>query len=105
MQRVIHDINDELIFTNHDGYIFHDSLGFESGSQEELKIIQEFVRSKAQQKQLRNRLHAIWFVFCVSTVVNSQGHGYFSGFAFRWIMIGHRWILDTLRQFARTTMV
>ena len=63
MQRGQHDINDELIFTNHDGYVFHDSRGFEAGSQDELKTIQEFVKSKSQQKRLRNRLHAIWFVF------------------------------------------
>jgi hypothetical protein len=63
MQRGYHDINDELIFTNHDGYIFHDSRGFEAGSEDELEIVQEFVKSKSRQNRLRDRLHAIWFVF------------------------------------------
>jgi hypothetical protein len=63
MQRGQHDINDELIFTNHDGYIFHDSRGFEAGSKDELATVQEFVKSKSQQKRLGDRLHAIWFVF------------------------------------------
>ena len=63
MQRGQHDINDELIFTNHDGYIFHDSHGFEAGSKDELEAVQEFVKRTSQQNQLRNRLHAIWFVF------------------------------------------
>ena len=63
MQRGEHDINDELIFTNHNGYIFHDSRGFEAGSEYELEKVQEFVKSKSQQKQLKDRLHAIWFVF------------------------------------------
>ena len=63
MQRGEHDIDDELTFTNHDGYIFHDSRGFESGSEDELEIVQRFITSKSRQKQLRNRLHAIWFVF------------------------------------------
>ena len=63
MQRGRHDINDELIFTNHDGYIFHDSRGFEAGGEDELKTVQDFVKRKSQQKRLRDRLHAIWFGF------------------------------------------
>jgi len=93
LQRGLHDINDELIFTNHDGYIFHDSRGFEAGGEGELKTVQEFVKRKSQKRRLKDRLHAIWFVqlfFHVSTVVNSQGHGPFTGIVFRWTMIGHR---------------
>ena len=60
LQRGTHNIDDELIFSNHDGYIFHDSRGFESGGEEELKIVQNFVRNKATEKRLRDRLHAIW---------------------------------------------
>jgi len=62
MQRGQHDINDELIFTNHDGYIFHDSRGFEAGGEDELKAVQEFVKRKSQENRLRDRLHVIWFV-------------------------------------------
>jgi hypothetical protein len=58
----MHNIEDELIFTNHTGYIFHDSRGFEAGSEDELKIVQEFVRSKSRKRRLKDRLHAIWFV-------------------------------------------
>jgi hypothetical protein len=58
----MHDIEDELIFTNHDGYIFHDSRGFEAGSEEELQIVQDFVRRKSRTDRLQDRLHAIWFV-------------------------------------------
>ena len=42
---------------------------------------------------------------CESTLVNPQGHGYFSGIAFRRTMIGHRSNRSISRQFARTTMV
>jgi hypothetical protein len=62
MQRGQHNITDELIFANHKGYIFHDSLGLESGSEKELRVIQDFVQKKAGARQLRDRLHAIWFV-------------------------------------------
>jgi hypothetical protein len=62
LQRGQHNIDDELIFTNHEGYIFHDSRGFESGSEDELKTVQEFVKRKSQAKRLKDRLHVIWFV-------------------------------------------
>jgi hypothetical protein len=62
VQRGLHDIDDELIFKNHTGYIFHDSRGFEAGGQDELKIVQDFVRRKSQEERLNDRLHAIWFV-------------------------------------------
>jgi hypothetical protein len=55
-----HDIEDELTFTNHTGYVFHDSCGFESGEEHELKTVQEFVRRKSQERRLNHRLHAIW---------------------------------------------
>jgi len=62
LQRGLHDINDELIFTKHDGYIFHDSRGFEAGSEDELKTVQEFVKRKSEERRLKDRLHAIWCV-------------------------------------------
>jgi hypothetical protein len=62
LQRGQHDITDELMFSNHKGYVFHDTRGFESGSTNELKIVQEFVRDRAGRKRLQDRLHAIWFV-------------------------------------------
>ena len=65
-QRGKHRIEDEIVFSNHDGYIFHDSRGFESGSKKELEIVQNFVRQKSGEKRLASRLHAIWFrVFIV----------------------------------------
>ena len=58
----MHNIEDELVFTNHEGYVFHDSCGFECGSQDELKTVQDFVRRKSRVNRLKDRLHAIWFV-------------------------------------------
>jgi hypothetical protein len=62
LQHGLHDIEDELVFPKHDGYIFHDSRGFEAGSEEELKIVQDFVHRKSRERRLKDRLHAIWFV-------------------------------------------
>ena len=50
------------MFTNHKGYVFHDSRGFEAGSEDELKTVQAFVTRKSQEKRLKDRLHAIWLV-------------------------------------------
>jgi len=62
MQRGEHDIENELTFTSHQGYVFHDSRGFERGDEKELKVVQEFVRRRSQGRTLADRLHAIWFV-------------------------------------------
>jgi hypothetical protein len=62
LQRGEHDIEHEIIFTNHQGYVFHDSRGFEAGAEDELKTVQGFVRRKSHERGLNNRLHAIWSV-------------------------------------------
>jgi hypothetical protein len=69
VQRGLHNIEHELVFTNHDGYVFHNSRGFEAGAEDELKIVQDFVRRKSQEKRLTNRLHAIW---CVPAYLHLQ---------------------------------
>jgi hypothetical protein len=61
-QRGEHTINDELVFSNHTGYVFHDSRGIECGSTEELETLREFIRHKCAEKRLQDKLHAIWFV-------------------------------------------
>ena len=60
IQRDEYNIEDEIVFSNHQGYIFHDSRGIEAGSTEELGIFQDFIRRKCGENQLRSRLHAIW---------------------------------------------
>ncbi|KAF8257652.1 hypothetical protein EI94DRAFT_1757371 [Lactarius quietus] len=61
IQRGEHEINDELVFSNHKGYVFHDSRGIEAGGIDELAILQDFIRRKSGEKLLRSRLHAIWY--------------------------------------------
>jgi hypothetical protein len=62
VQRGEHDIEHEIVFSKHEGYVFHNSRGFEGGSADELKTVQDFVRRRSQESRLRDRLHAIWFV-------------------------------------------
>ncbi|KAH9169801.1 hypothetical protein EDB89DRAFT_2072651 [Lactarius sanguifluus] len=74
MDRGEHWIDDELIFSNHKGYVFHDSRGIESGSTEELKIVQEFIRRKSEETRLQDRLHAIWFDSRVFAIMTTDSH-------------------------------
>jgi GTPase SAR1 family protein len=60
-QRGEHTIDDELVFSNHTGYVFHDSRGIECGSIEELETLRKFIRRKCGGKKLQDKLHAIWF--------------------------------------------
>jgi hypothetical protein len=60
-QRGEHEIEQELVFSSHDGYVFHDSRGFEGGDKRELEIVQDFVFRRSREGRLRDRLHAIWF--------------------------------------------
>ena len=66
-QRGEHEIEDELVFSNHTGYIFHDSCGIESGGKKELEILRKFIQCKTSERRLQLRLHVIWFgPFCVN---------------------------------------
>ena len=60
IQRGYHNIEDELIFRNNPGFIFHDSRGFETGSVKELNLMNDFVADRACTLKLEKRVHAIW---------------------------------------------
>jgi|SRR6266850_1305029 len=62
IQRGEHNVNDELIFSSYDSYVFHDSCGFEAGSEAELGIVKAFLNGRLHERRLKNRLHVIWFV-------------------------------------------
>jgi hypothetical protein len=62
VQRGQHNIEDEYVFESHEGYVFHDSRGFEAGDDSELKIIQTFVSRASRENRMNDRLHAIWLV-------------------------------------------
>ena len=62
------------MFSNHDGYIFHDSRGFEAGGDNELKIVQEFIRERSVKRQLRDRIHAIWFALSTVLIETADSH-------------------------------
>jgi hypothetical protein len=88
VQRGEHNIEHEIMFSEHEGYVFHDSRGFEGGSADELNTVQDFVRRRSQERRLKDKLHAIWFVFL--GVFNREFTKLcFSGTAFRWTVLDH----------------
>jgi len=60
VQRGLHNIEDELIFQSNQGFIFHDSRGFETGSVNELNLMKDFVADRAATMELGKRIHVIW---------------------------------------------
>jgi len=60
IERGLHDIEHQITYPG-SNFIFHDSQGFESGSNEELKIAQEFIGKRSAEIELKNQLHAIWY--------------------------------------------
>ncbi|KAI6102470.1 GTP-binding protein, partial [Pisolithus croceorrhizus] len=61
VQRGYHNIEDELVFRSSPGFVFHDSCGFEAGSEEEFNRMKEFVIDRAKVTKLDKRIHAIWY--------------------------------------------
>jgi hypothetical protein len=102
-QRGEHDIDHELVFSNHTGYVFHDSRGIESGGTEELETLKEFIRRKCGEKRLRDKLHAIWFALPFSCYATTDGNG--SGTASQWMAIDQALISSFTQTFAPTRMV
>jgi hypothetical protein len=75
------------VFSNHTGYVFHDSRGIEAGGTEELETLKEFIGRKCGGKQLRDKLHAIWFVLPYSLSCSQQIMVMGSGTASQWMAI------------------
>ncbi|KAI6166747.1 hypothetical protein EDD17DRAFT_1752927 [Pisolithus thermaeus] len=61
LTRGYHNIEDELVFRSNPGFVFHDSCGFEAGSEEQFDVMRKFVRDRAKTTKLNERIHAIWF--------------------------------------------
>ncbi|KAI6002184.1 hypothetical protein F5J12DRAFT_841422, partial [Pisolithus orientalis] len=59
IQRGYHNIEDELVFQNNPCYVFHDSRGFEAGSEEQFDMMRKFVM---------DQIHAIWFCIALTDI-------------------------------------
>jgi hypothetical protein len=59
-QRGNHDIKNEMVFKSNPGFIFHDSCGFEAGSEGEFEDVKKFISERVHATKLEERIHAIW---------------------------------------------
>ncbi|KAF8266000.1 hypothetical protein EI94DRAFT_1803644 [Lactarius quietus] len=73
MNRGEHKIDDELVFSNNPGYVFHDSMGIESGSTDELEILKDFIQRKCAE-MIWQKLHAIWSGPSIFTITTTDHH-------------------------------
>lgn len=51
-----------MVFKSNPKFIFHDSRGFEAGSLEELDSVKVFLATRLEGTELRDQVHAIWYV-------------------------------------------
>ncbi|KAG2147488.1 GTP-binding protein [Suillus bovinus] len=61
IKRGNHDIRNEMVFKSNPAFVFHDSCGFEAGSEEEFENMKNFISERANATMLEERLHAIWY--------------------------------------------
>ncbi|KAF9513915.1 hypothetical protein BS47DRAFT_912242 [Hydnum rufescens UP504] len=55
-----HDIDQELTSDDNQRLILHDSQGFVGGDIGNLRTVQEFIKRRSVERELKDRLHAIW---------------------------------------------
>jgi GTP-binding protein EngB required for normal cell division len=64
--RGVHDIRRAFGFASNPEFIFHDSPGFETGDERQLKDVQSFIAERAGATKVDDQLHAIWFCFILN---------------------------------------
>ncbi|KAG1733835.1 hypothetical protein EDB19DRAFT_2026674 [Suillus lakei] len=60
-ERGLHDIENEMVFRNNPGFVFHDSRGFEAGGESEFNKVKEFIADRSKETDIKKRLHVIWY--------------------------------------------
>ena len=68
-QRGMHNIEHQITYPG-SNFIFHDSQGFESGATEELDIAWKFIEERSTRAELKDQLHAIWYLALVLYIDN-----------------------------------
>ncbi|KAG2112515.1 hypothetical protein DEU56DRAFT_749315, partial [Suillus clintonianus] len=56
-----HDIENEMVFQNNSGFIFHDSRGFEAGGESEYDKVNTFIVDRSKKTDIKDRIHTIWY--------------------------------------------
>jgi len=57
----VSDIDEEITSPQNPRLILHDSQGFSHGSADNFNIVKNFIKTRGEMTNLKDRLHAIWF--------------------------------------------
>ncbi|KAG2040187.1 era-like GTP-binding protein [Suillus americanus] len=60
-ERGEHDIENEMVFRNNPGFVFHDSRGFEAGGESEFNKVKAFIAGRSKEIRIKDQLHVIWY--------------------------------------------
>ncbi|KAG1859165.1 hypothetical protein C8R48DRAFT_636602, partial [Suillus tomentosus] len=60
-QRGNHNIANEMVFKSNPTFVFHDSCGFEAGSEGEFESMKIFISERSHATKLEERIHVIWY--------------------------------------------
>ncbi|KAG1900301.1 uncharacterized protein F5891DRAFT_309359 [Suillus fuscotomentosus] len=61
IKRGNHNITNEMVFKSNPTFVFHDSCGFEAGSEGEFENMKKFMSERSHATKLEERIHAIWY--------------------------------------------
>ncbi|KAJ7776074.1 hypothetical protein B0H14DRAFT_2964241 [Mycena olivaceomarginata] len=67
-----HLIENELIFKSIPQFIFHDSRGFTTGSDEEREVVEAFIAKRIASSIFSEKLHAIWYCLPTDTLMAAE---------------------------------
>ncbi|KZP22984.1 hypothetical protein FIBSPDRAFT_700833, partial [Athelia psychrophila] len=56
----VYDINTPIISPENSRFVVHDSQGFEPGETANLNIVKDFILSRSDNVDLKDRVHAVW---------------------------------------------
>ena len=86
-QRGICDIETELFSPQNERFVLHDSEGFEPGEVEKYATVKKFVQHRREQRDLKDQLHAVWFVLSEQGSIVYRSDAQTTGCVSRYLML------------------
>lgn len=76
------DIDREILSEENPQFLLHDSQGFEQGEDKNFKIVEDFIKRREEETEIKNKLHAIWYARsqAIYDIYNCSIPGYASRF-------------------------
>ena len=71
----ISNINTAIIAKENGRFVLHDSQGFEHGEGENLKNVVDFLKNRKDMPDVRDQVHAVWFVYRSSIILKKGDQG------------------------------